>query len=76
MKILIYITAVPVFFIALIAYIYIEFRLRPKHDSDFDDYYHELEDQHPGYAKYQKWSQITFAVAVIAALALFLTATT
>ena len=76
MKTIIYITAVPVFFISLIAYIYIEFRFRPKYDSDFDDYYHELEGQHPGYAKYQKWSQIAFTVAVIAALALFLTATT
>ena len=73
MRTIIYIIAVPTFLIALIAYLYIEFRLRPKHQSDFDDYYYELEDHHPGYARYQKWSQIVFTVTVLAALAIFIT---
>lgn len=64
--------AAPVFIISIIAHIYVKLRLRPKEDSDFDDYYHEFEDDHPDLAKYTKWSQITFTAAVISALVLFL----
>ena len=70
--ILIYITAAPIFLIALAAHIYVKLRLRPKQDSDFDDYYHEFEDAHTELARYQKWSRITFTIAAIAALLLFL----
>jgi len=69
-----YITACPLFLIAIIAHIYVKLRLRPKDESDFDDYYYEFEDAHPVFAKYRKWSQITFTAAVIAALLLFLAA--
>ena len=64
--------AAPVFIISIIAHIYVKLRLRPKEDSDFDDYYHEFEDSHPDMAKYVKWSQITFTAAVVSALVLFL----
>ena len=60
------------FLIALIAHLYVKVSLRPKPGSDFDDYYHEFEDQHPGFARYTKWSKITFTAAVIGALLLFL----
>ena len=66
------IIAAPVFLISIIAHIYVKLRLRPKEDSDFDEYYHEFEDRHPDYAKYEKWSQATFTAAVISALVLFL----
>jgi len=49
-------------------------RLRPKDDSDFDDYYHEFEDLHPGFARYTKWSKITFIATAIAVLLLFVAA--
>ena len=74
MDTVLYIIAGPLFVISLAAHIYVKLRLRPKEDSDFDDYYYEFEDQHPGYARYTKWSKITFTAAVVAALLLFLAA--
>jgi hypothetical protein len=62
------------FLISLAAHLYVKWRLHPKEDSDLDDYYHEFEDQHPGYARYMKWSKITFTAIVIAALLLFIAA--
>lgn len=64
--------AAPLFIISIIAHIYVKLRLRPKEDSDFDDYYHEFEDSHPDLTKYTKWSQVTFTAAVVSALVLFL----
>jgi len=72
MDTIVYIIAGPLFLISLGAHLYIRIRLRPRDSSDLDDYYYEFEDQHPAYAKYIKWSRITFTAAVIAALLLFL----
>ena len=72
MDTILYIIAGPLFLVSLGAHFYVRIRLRPKHGSDLDDYYYEFEDQHPAYAKYIKWSRITFTAAVIAALLLFL----
>ena len=72
MSILLYIIAGPLFLISLAGYVYVKLRLKPKEDSDLDDYYWEFEDQHPAYAKYTKWSKITFTVAALAVLLLFL----
>ena len=74
MDTILYIIAGPLFLISIAGYFFVRFRLRPKEDSDLDDYYYEFEDQHPGLAKYTKWSNITFTTAVIAALLLFLAA--
>lgn len=68
----IYIIAGPLFLISLIAHIYVKLRLRPKGGSDFDDYYHEFEDQHPDFARYTKWSKITFVATTLSALLLFI----
>ena len=68
---ILYIIAGPLFLIALAAHIYVKLRLRPK-DSDLDGYYYEFEESHPVYARYLKWSSITFLIAVIAALLLFI----
>lgn len=62
------------FAISLAAHIYVRVRLRPKPGSDLDDYYHEFEDRHPIYARYLKWSRITFAAIVISVLLLFIAA--
>ena len=72
MDIILYIIAGPLFLISLSAHLYVRFRLQPKDDSDLDDYYHEVENHHPDFARYTKWSQITFAGAVISVLLLFL----
>ena len=72
MDTILYIISGPLFLISLAAHLYVRVRLRPKNDSDLDDYYHEFEDQHPDYARYIKWSQITFAGAVLGALLLFI----
>jgi hypothetical protein len=74
MDIILYIIAGPLFLISMAAHFYVKLRLRPKYDSDLDDYYYEFEDQHPALAKYTKWSKITFAGAAIAALLLLLAA--
>ena len=63
----------PLFLASMAGYIYVKIRLRPKDDSDLDDYYWEFEDQHPEYARYLKWSKITFTAACLAVLLLFLT---
>jgi hypothetical protein len=69
---ILYMIACPLFLISLIAHLYVRLRLRPKDDSDLDEYYHEFEHQHPGYARYTKWSTITFAAAVVSMLLLFI----
>jgi hypothetical protein len=74
MDTVLYIIAAPLFLISLAAHFYVKIRLRPKEDSDLDDYYYEFEHQHPGFAKYTKWSKITFAAATVAALLLFIAA--
>jgi hypothetical protein len=71
MDTVIYIIAGPLFLISLAAHLYVKVRLRPKDDSDFDDYYHEFEHHHPGFARYTKWSKITFIATAIAVLLLF-----
>jgi hypothetical protein len=68
----IYIIAGPLFLISIAAHIFVKIRLRPKENSDLDDYYYEFEDQHPDYANYLKWSRITFAGAVVGVLLLFI----
>ena len=73
MDIMLYIVSCVLFLISIIGYIFVRIRLRPRDDSDLDDYYHEFEEEHPGYARYLRWSRITFTGAVIAAMLLLLT---
>jgi len=72
MDTIIYIISGPLLLISLAAHLYVRIYLRPKDGSDLDDYYHEFEDQHPAYARYTKWSRITFAAAAVATLLLFI----
>jgi hypothetical protein len=72
MNYILYIISGPLFLISIAAHLYVRIYLRPKDNSDLDDYYYEFEDQHPAYAKYIKWSRITFTAATIAALLLFI----
>lgn len=72
MLIVLYLIAGPVFLLSIIAHIYVKIKLRPRDGSDFDDLYHEFEDQHPDLIRYEKWSRITFVAAVVSALVLFL----
>jgi len=72
MDVIIYMFFGPLFLISIFAYLYVELKLRPGKDSDLDDYYYEFEDQHPGLAKYTKWSRITFSAAAFSALLLFI----
>ena len=67
-----YIIAGPLFLISIAAHFYVKIRLRPKEDSDLEDYYHEVEEQHPDYTNYLRWSRITFTAAAAGALLLFL----
>ncbi len=72
MMLIIYLIAGPMFLISIVAHIWVKLRMRPGADSDLDEYHYEFEDHHPGFARYEKWSRITFAAAVISALCLFL----
>lgn len=72
MMLIIYLIAAPMFLISIVAHIWVKLRMRPGADSDLDEYHYEFEDHHPGFARYEKWSRITFAAAVISALCLFL----
>jgi len=74
MDTVLYIIAGPLFLISIAAHFYVKLRLRPKEDTDEDDYYYEFEDQQPEVARYNKWSRITFAGATIAVLLLFIAA--
>jgi len=68
----VYIIAGPMFLISLVAHLYVRVRLRPKDDSDLDEYYYEFEERHPDFARHTKWSRITFAALVISVLLLFI----
>jgi hypothetical protein len=70
----IYLTAGPLFVVSFSGYLYANWRLRKETHADLDDYYWEVEDRHPALAKYGKWSRITFAVAAVSALAIFIAA--
>ena len=59
------------FMVSIIAHLYVKLRLRPKGESDIDDYYYEFEHTHPDLARYEKWSQITFSAVVISVLLIF-----
>ncbi|UCG58737.1 MAG: hypothetical protein JSU70_04325 [Phycisphaerales bacterium] len=72
MDVLLYIIAGPLFLVSIAAHILVRIRMKPKYDGDLDDYYYEFEDQHPEYAKYTKWSNLTFAAATVAVLLLLL----
>jgi hypothetical protein len=68
---ILYLIGGPLLLISVAAHIYVRIRLRPRDDSDLDDYYYEFEEQHPAYAKYLFWSRITFAAIALATLLLF-----
>lgn len=72
METILFIIAGPLFLISLAAHLFVKLRLRPKDNSDLDEYYHEFEDSCPDLARYDKLSRITFTSAAIAALLLFL----
>jgi len=71
MDIVLYIIGGSLFLLSVPAHVWVRVRLRPREDSDLEDYYYEFEDQHPGYARYTKWSRITFATGTIGVLLLF-----
>jgi hypothetical protein len=74
MDAVLYIIAGPLFLISIAAHLYVKLRLRPKENSVLEDYYHEFEDQQPDFARYVKWSRITFIAATAGALLLFIAA--
>lgn len=66
-----YITGGFIFLGSAAAQVYARVRLRPSDDSDLDDYYHEFEDQHPEYARYNRWLTVTNAGVALGMLLLF-----
>ena len=71
MDVILYLIAGPLFLISIVAHLYVKLRLRPKENSELEDYYHEFEDQQPDFARYLKWSRITFIAATTGVLLLF-----
>ena len=73
MDAILYIIAGPLFLISIAAHFYVKLRLRPKENPDSeDDFYYEFEDRQPDVARYNKWSRITFAVATVGVLLMFI----
>jgi hypothetical protein len=62
----------PLFLVSFLGYLYITFKLRKLYDQDLDDYYYELEDKHPGLAKFDKWSKTSLTIAIVSALLFFI----
>ncbi len=60
------------FLLSLAVHLYVRVHLRPRGKSDLDDYYYEFEDQHPAYARYTRWLQISLGGAALGVLMLFL----
>ncbi len=69
---LLYIAGGLVFLASVAAHICVRVCLRPGKDSGLDDYYHEFEDEHPEYARYNRWLRITLSGAALGVLLLFL----
>jgi hypothetical protein len=69
---LLYLAGGSLFLLSLVAHVYVRVYLRPRGKSDLDDYYHEFEDQHPAYARYTRWLQISLGGAAMGLLLLFL----
>lgn len=67
-----YIAGGSLFLLCAAGHLYARVRLRPRDDSDLDDYYYEFEDQHPEYARYTRWLRITTGGAALGVLLLFL----
>ena len=61
------------FLISGTGFLFVKIALRPKEDSDLDNYHFEFEDHYPQLARYERWSRITFVGVVIGMLLLFLT---
>jgi thiosulfate reductase cytochrome b subunit len=72
MKIILLFIGSLLFIISFAAHIYIKLKLRPKQDSDFDDIYWEFEETHPGFARYNRLSQMAFTGMIFGAILLFL----
>lgn len=72
MKVMILLIGGLVFIASVTAHLYVKIKLRPKEDSEVDEIYWEFEDADPQLARYNKFSQITFAGIVIGTLLLFL----
>ena len=59
------------FLVSTAGFIYVKLAMRPKSDSDLDEYHFEFEDHHPQLAQYDKWSRITFSGVIIGMLLIF-----
>ena len=60
------------FLISGAGFLLVKIVLRPKDNSDLDNYHFEFEDQHPQLARYERWSRITFVGTITGMLLLFL----
>jgi hypothetical protein len=69
---LLYIFGGLLFLASFIGHLYVRIRLRPRNDPELDGYYHEVEDLHPGYARYTRWLRITLGGAALGMALLFL----
>jgi len=72
MKIIILLIGGLILTASAVAFLYVKIKLRPKQDSELDEIYWEFEETDPQLARYNKFSQMTFAGIVIGTLLLFL----
>lgn len=59
---------------SVIANLIVRIFCKPKAEEDLDDWYYELEDQHPGLQRYNKLINLTHSLIALGALLLFVCA--
>jgi hypothetical protein len=60
------------FLVSGAGFLFVKIALRPKDNSDLDDYHFEFENQYPQLARYERWTRITFIGVVVGMLLLFM----
>ncbi|AQT69532.1 hypothetical protein STSP2_02723 [Anaerohalosphaera lusitana] len=71
LKLILILTAGPLFIIAAILHAYARIKLKPP-PEEMDAYYFEVEHMNPDLARYRKWTRSTYTAAIIAMAMLFL----
>lgn len=74
MDTILYIIAGLLFLVLCAAHIYVRLKLKAGYNDDLDDCFYKVENHHSGIERYNKLSRITFALASLGALLLFIAA--
>ena len=71
-KIILILFAGSCFLLSSATYIAVKIVLRPKQDSDWQEFHWEFEDRDPALRRYQFWSRLAFGAVIVSMLLLFI----